>query len=597
MKLSTNSWKNIYFLFKTLKKKRKFQIIFLMFSSLISGILEAISWASFLPFLSILIDPDTFINSSFYKFLNYFFPYINIDNLLLTSTLIFILLISITTSIRLLNLWFAAKISAIVGSDIGVKVYQKSIYQPYIKQLTTNSSSILNAVSYQSPNVMGVFYSANFVITSSFVAIFLIIGLISLNFRLTLSISILISLIYFFISFRIRKKVIKNSKIIDSYGKKQFQSLQEGLGLVRDIILENTYGIFINKFKFYSKELNLKRSENKFYGTFPRFLLETIALTFLAIVGLIVSNSKNEASYFLPIFGTYAFGAQKLISASQQIYANWANIESKSQDIYNVLSIVKNNSSLERISYEKIKPFIFKKSIFLSNISFNYPNTKKEIIKSLNLSIFRGEKIALVGKTGSGKSTLVDIIMGLIEPTSGNVVIDNKKLDYSLSKDNLNLISWRKAISHVPQSIFLADATFKENIALGIPDHLINLDRLKNAAKAACIHDFIEQSPDSYNGFVGERGLRLSGGQRQRIGIARAIYKQPKILILDEATSALDSHTEEKVMLSLNSTCSDMTIIMIAHRYSSIKDFDRVLKLDTGQIIMDDTPNKVLFSM
>ena len=184
--------------------------------------------------------------------------------------------------------------------------------------------------------------------------------------------------------------------------------------------------------------------------------------------------------------------------------------------------------------------------------------------------------------------------MGLIVPLSGDILVDGKILNNSNNSDSSNLISWRKAISHVPQSIFLADASFAENIALGIPMNKINFDLVKSAAEIACIHNFIEESPKSYNGLVGERGIRLSGGQRQRIGIARAIYKQPKILILDEATSALDNKTEEKVMNLINLTCSEMTIIMIAHRYSSIKGFDRVLKIEHGQIISDDTPNKVL---
>ena len=184
--------------------------------------------------------------------------------------------------------------------------------------------------------------------------------------------------------------------------------------------------------------------------------------------------------------------------------------------------------------------------------------------------------------------------MGLLEPTSGKLIIDNKQINQKTDENYSHLISWRKAISHVPQSIYLSDASFIENIALGIKKELINFERVRECAKIACISDFIENSPNSYNGFVGERGIRLSGGQRQRIGIARALYKNPKILILDEATSALDNITEKKVMESIYNEFSEITIIMIAHRYSSIKNFDRVLKLDEGVIIMDDSPSKVL---
>ena len=429
-----------------------------------------------------------------------------------------------------------------------------------------------------------------------FIFLSLLFGLISLDYKITFSILTILIIIYFFISFSIRRLLILNSKIVDNYGKKQIQTLQEGIGLIRDIILENSYSIFIEKFKFFDRELNLKKSESKFYSTFPRFLLEFVAITFLALVALIMTNINNQDT-FLPIFGTYALGAQKLISAAQQIYTNWSNIEAKSADIKKILSIVNSNSIHEQQIYDQVPRYVFKKSIDLNNLRFNYTNTKKDAINIKNLKIKKGEKIAIIGTTGSGKSTLVDLIMGLIEPTSGNILIDGKILNHPSDYNYQNLISWRKAISHVPQSIFLADSTFRENIALGIPNHLVDLKKLRTAAKIAYIDNFIEQFPEAYNGHVGERGLRLSGGQKQRIGLARAIYKQPKILILDEATSALDSITESKVMSSIHSTFSNMTVIMITHRYNAIKNFDRVLKIQNGELLLDDTPDKVLFNM
>lgn len=591
------SWKNIYKLLKTLERKRKLQVLFLLVSSLLSGVLEAFSLASFLPFLSVLVNPLALENNPNYEFLRIFINEDSSNNLLLPLTLIFVFLTCFTALIRILNLWYAAKISASIGSDVGVKVYKKCLYQPYIKHLDKNSSIIVNAVTYQAPNVLGVFYSANFIITSLFVSIFIIFGLISIDFRLTSLITILIVFIYLLISTNIRKLLINNSKLIDNYGRKQIQSLQEGLGLIRDIILENSFELFINKFIFYDHNLNLKKSVSKFYSTFPRFLLEAIALTFLATIAFFINKANNQNYSFIALFGTYALGAQKLISSAQQIYSNWSNIESKSQDINRILSIVNNYYELENEIYSSVKPLVFKNSIDLKNINFNYSNAKKNSLKNLNISIYRGEKIAIIGTTGSGKSTLVDLIMGLLEPSSGKILIDGKELNQNFNNDITDLISWRKAISHVPQNIFLADASFKENIALGVPKHLINHNNLINASKIASIHDFIKNSPDSYDGMVGERGLRLSGGQLQRIGIARAIYRKPKILILDEATSALDNKTEKKVMQSINDKCKGITIIMIAHRLSSIHNFDRVLKIEGGKIIMDDTPKNVFSSL
>ena len=372
--------------------------------------------------------------------------------------------------------------------------------------------------------------------------------------------------------------------------------MQEGLGLIRDIILDNSYNIFIERFKFYDKRLNSKKSESKFYSSFPRFLIEAVALTFLAIIALFANRISNQDYSLIALFGTYALGSQKLISSAQQIYANWSNIEAKSEDINIILSIVKKNHKTENKLYYDVEPFILKESIELKGVYFKYKNNSKYILKNINLSIKKGEKIAIIGSTGSGKSTLVDLIMGLIEPISGKIFIDDKQLYDNSEKNITKLISWRKAISHVPQNIFLADASFKENIALGEPNHLINQDLVLRASKIANIHEFINNSKNSYFDIVGERGLRLSGGQRQRIGIARAIYKKRKILILDEATSALDNLTENKVMQSINESFREMTIIMIAHRYSSIKNFDRVIKIENGEIIIDEKPENLIQS-
>jgi len=568
-----------------------------MLSTLFSGILEALSLAAFLPFLTSLLDANNLIKQPIYILIEPFLNKQANSNIQLQITLLFILITALTAFVRILNLWYAAQISSQIGSDIGVKVYQQTLYKPYIYHLTINSSSILNAVTYQAPNVLGVFYSTNFVITSAFTSLCIIIGLILIDTKLALSIAALVALIYSLISYKIRKYLIRNSKYVDKYGKIQIQSLQEGLGLIRDIILENSYEIFIKKFKECDIELNKRKASSKFLSTFPRFLLESIAMIFLSIIALTLSFYSNENNSFIALFGTYALGAQRLISSSQQIYTNWSNIESKSEDINKIVSIIDNRYSIYKIeenTFGSQKAKNFKNSISLNNIKFKYPKSNKTIINNLTLKIHKGEKIALIGSTGSGKSTLIDIIMGLLEPNEGEIRIDDKKLIFSQSESQSNLISWRKTFSHVPQSIFLPDTSFIQNIALGVPEELVNYKKVIKAAKIACIHNFIIESLNGYEGIVGERGVKISGGQRQRIGIARALYKNPKILILDEATSALDNLTEDKVMRSINSSCKDMTIVMIAHRHSSIKNFDRVIKIEKGMIVKEGTPQDVL---
>ncbi|MDC0269849.1 ATP-binding cassette domain-containing protein, partial [Synechococcus sp. AH-551-N23] len=238
------------------------------------------------------------------------------------------------------------------------------------------------------------------------------------------------------------------------------------------------------------------------------------------------------------------------------------------------------------------KPIQMQKSMRLKNIYFSYKTDHQEVIQNLNLEIARGERIGLIGKTGSGKSTLVDIAMGLLKPTSGQILVDGEDLYDEWHPGRI--ASWREAIAHVPQNIYLTDSSIAENIAFGVPLDQIDMTKVKRAAEQAHIATFIESRPDDYKSLVGERGVRLSGGQRQRLGIARALYKQVQILVMDEATSALDVLTEETVMKSIDNLNRDLTVIIIAHRTSTLMRCDRIVRLYGGEIINEGTPKEVL---
>ena len=261
------------------------------------------------------------------------------------------------------------------------------------------------------------------------------------------------------------------------------------------------------------------------------------------------------------------------------MYSSWAFIkgtESEQKAIFNIL-----NLKTSKITTSKDKLF-FNREIKLQSVNFKYEKSKHLIINSLNLNIKKGERIGLVGKTGSGKSTLIDIIMGLIEPNSGKLFIDN--IDLHKTPNSENLYRWRDLIAHVPQNIFLKDASIAENIALGYKYGEIDFEKLSCVCKQAQLNHYIDNCHNGYNEIVGERGIRLSGGQRQRIAIARALYKNKKVLVFDEATSALDSNTEIGIMNSLDLLSRDLTLILIAHRLSTLKSCDKIFKLENGKL-------------
>ena len=302
----------------------------------------------------------------------------------------------------------------------------------------------------------------------------------------------------------------------------------------------------------------------------------------MGIISIVILSLKfqgtSEEGNIIPLLGTLAFASQRLIPSIQQIYASFSNIRSYSSSLNNVIDLVSKPFKKEQFSFST-KPDIFKEKIELKNINFSYKKGKRLILNLVNLRIYKGQRIGIVGKTGSGKSTLNDILMGLLQPTSGQFLIDNKKLGTEIP-----ISSWRSLISHVPQSIFLCDGTFAENIAFGIEKSKIDYERVKFVARTACILDLIESSEKGFETQLGERGVRLSGGQMQRIGIARALYRRSEILFLDEATSALDVHTEKELIKNINLLSSKLTIVMIAHRISTLQLCDNIFEVINGKV-------------
>ena len=301
---------------------------------------------------------------------------------------------------------------------------------------------------------------------------------------------------------------------------------------------------------------------------------------------------RGSASSVIPTLGSLALGSQRLLPALQQLYGGWASVKSCNAGLLGVLNLL--NQPLPELS-SKIRRFNFTSLIELRDLSFRYNQHSKLVLSNINFEIKFGQRIGFIGSTGCGKSTLADVIMGLLPPASGNIYVDG--IDINHDADTCMFNSWRASIAHVPQSIYLADTTIAENIAFGVPKHLIDWSRVHSASQQAQISPFVESMEAGYDTLVGEGGIRLSGGQKQRIGIARALYKQATVLVFDEATSALDTDTENAVMEAINNLSTDYTIILIAHRLSTVAGCDKVVQLSQGTIktIIDPSKSPYLF--
>ncbi|RQM70164.1 ABC transporter ATP-binding protein, partial [Aeromonas jandaei] len=387
-----------------------------------------------------------------------------------------------------------------------------------------------------------------------------------------------LGIFYSFISKRTKENLSRNSVNISADSTLVLKKLQEGLGSVRDIIIDGSQEYHLRAFHSLMIRFRHRQAENQLLSSVPRYVIEPIAMLFVATLAYLFSLSDGGLAAELPKLVAIALSMQRLLPVVQQIYISLSTIQGFQGSLRDSLVLLKKQTKIStRIIDNKVS---FNSSLIISNVSFRYAPDANNILNNINLTIDKGECIGIIGSTGSGKSTLIDLIMGLTSPISGIIKVDETELN------NDNMRSWQDQIAHVPQNIYLADATIIENIAFGVPSTQIDIERVYQAAKLAQIHDMIVALNDGYYSVVGERGAQLSGGQRQRIGIARAFYRKARLLILDEATSALDNVTEEKIIDAVTriSKIDGMTTLMIAHRITTLKSCDRIIEIVNGTL-------------
>jgi ATP-binding cassette subfamily B protein len=379
-----------------------------------------------------------------------------------------------------------------------------------------------------------------------------------------------------------RQALERNSQQIAYAQTQRLKTLQEGLGGIRDILLGAYQSTYIEIYR--QADLSYRRADgsSNIIALSPRHAVEALSMVLVVILAFIVSRQPGGIVAAVGVIGALVVGAQRLLPALQQIYNNLTAISGSRNQVVGVLDLL-DQPMQNDVLFHSQRPLDFKRDIRFDSVGFSYSHEGPMVLDGLNLTIPRGARIGFVGRTGSGKSTAMDLFMGLLTPTTGRILVDDLPLN------DTNMRAWQRIIAHVPQSIYLTDATLAENIAFGEPPGTIDMDQVKRVAHQACIAEFIERCPEGYNTVVGERGVRLSGGQRQRIGIARALYKQATVLVFDEATSALDNATEQVVMDAIEKLGRDLTIIIIAHRLTTVRRCDMIVELDKGRVVTQGT--------
>ena len=579
----------VFRLWRNLSKKRKLQSFFLIFLMVLSSVSDLISLGSVIPFTSVLIEPDLLINNNYYPFLSGLLGIDSTDNLVPKIVFLFIITALLSALFKILYLWYNLRLSANIGNDLSAKAFLNTIYQPYSTHLNWSSSKLITTISTEVNMTVIALYTIFLMISSFLLSLFLSIFLLITHPLLSLICIVVFISSYFFLSIATKKRLFINSENLSSNIGKRHQIHQEALGAIRDVILDGSHKFYYSKFKKFDRSIRLIEADNNFITSSPRSIIECVGLVFIALLTYFFISDNNNPASFLPFLAALTLGLQKFLPAVQQIYGGSSQLRSFYAAIRGVIEFIELKIPTSPVDNLKINPFDFRQ-LELFNINYAYPNTRLNTLSDINLTISKGERIGIVGPSGSGKSTLMDILLGLIRPSSGDLKINKNKNLYS-KDDDFNLYKWRKSIAHVPQFIFLIDSNIYENIAFGINKNDIDKNKVIEAAKQAQIDSFIRDLPNGYDTKIGERGVRLSGGQRQRLGIARAIYKDAKVLILDEATSSLDNITEKKVMDSINKLSRNLTIIMVAHRLSTLADCDKIVTLRKGGFSIKENNN------
>ena len=580
--------KKLLFLLSPNERRNASILLIMIF---IMALLDMIGVASILPFMAVMTNPDlietnTILNTMF-KASVIFGVEDSQQFLFVLGVFVFILLV-ISLTFKALTTYMQIRFVQMREYSIGKRLVEGYLHQPYSWFLNRNSAELGKTILSEVGQVItGGIKPLLDLIAKSMITILLIFLLIIADPKLALIISVSLGVIYGLIFFIIRSYLSKIGKKSLKNNKLRFTAVSEAFGAAKEIKVGGLEQTFINGFSKSAKIFGQTQASSAILRQLPRYFLEAISFGGIMLIILYLMTITNNFNNTLPIISLYVLAGYRLIPAMQQIYSSFTRLTFVGPSLDKLYEDIKKLKPFEENQDQGI--LFFNKSIVLKNICYDYPNASRTALKDINLIIPAKSTVGLVGATGSGKTTTVDIILGLLEAQKGTLEIDGKFLTKKNSR------SWQRSIGYVPQHIYLADDTIEANIAFGTKTEDISQEAVEKAAKIANLHEFvIDELPKQYQTTIGERGIRLSGGQRQRIGIARALYHNPQVLILDEATSALDNQTEKAVMDAVNNLSKDITIILIAHRLKTVENCDIIFKLKDGRLIDQGKFNEII---
>jgi ABC-type multidrug transport system fused ATPase/permease subunit len=567
---------------------RKRQLCAVSVLMLLSTAAELVSIGAVIPFLGVLIAPErVFSHPAFEPVVNAM-SLIDPSQLVMPITLMFMFAAMLSGTVRIALLWGQTRLGSAIGMDFAFEAYRRTLNQPYKIHALRNSSEVASVlVSKVHIVITNIVLPVITLLSSVIFVLAVVLFMLIVEPEITLAAMLSIGGAYLLIAKISGNYLRSNGERVSKGLTIVSRLITEGLGAIRDVILRNSQKAVLSEFRKEEAQLRRSNANIAILAAIPRPVIETLAIVLFAGLVCIVSMRPDGIMATVPALGAIALAMQRILPMIQQVYSTWSSVTSGIPSLRDVLLLL-DQPLVDHSKSLQLTRISFKHEVNLRDLRFRYNFQSSWILNGVNLQITRGSRIGIIGTTGSGKSTLLDIFLGLLMPTSGSLTVDGIEVNES------NTDSWQAHIAHVPQSIYLLDASIAENIAFGVAAENLDHERVRMAAESAQIAKTIESWPNRYNTMVGECGIRLSGGQRQRIGIARALYQEADILVFDEATSSLDVETETALVEAINSLDIDLTMIIVAHRLSTLKACTHVVHLENGQIASSGSFNEVV---
>lgn len=563
-------------LWRALSEKRRFQCVGLIILMIFGAAAELVSIGASIPFIGVLTDPNIVHAELSNRFDLELLPITSESDLRIFICIIFATLAVVTALIRIWLLRTSTRLAFKIGADIGQEVYRKTLYQAYDYHISSNSSVVSDAIIAKTQTIInGILYPLMHLASAAVMVGIISCALIYLEPNVTIISLSIFSMLYVCVYLVTRQKLFNAGQSEAKQSALRVKHIQEGLGGIRDVILCRHQELYFSIFKRADDALRMSQARILVLTQSPRFLIEAIGMVLVAGLAVAISGGAGGVTSALPTLGALAMAAQRLLPMLQQVYGGSASLKGNKATLLEILTLLERPSTPMQQTAAKVLQF--QKEIRFENVSFSYKGRSKKVLDDVNITIPKGSRVGIVGKTGSGKSTFLDILMGLLSPTQGAVFVDDKPLNIT------NVEEWQAIVSHVPQTIFLNDASIAENIALGVDPYFIDRARLTWCAQLADLEEVVAALPLGYSTVIGERGVMLSGGQRQRVGIARALYRSSEVMTLDEATSALDPETERRVLEALMEKASNVTVFSIAHREEVLRHCDLIIRIEDGR--------------